>query len=198
MCAQLERLALQPQRWGLTGEAEECLRLCVFCLIWWFFWYWLCWRQRGSTAVVGFQLEEESLLRAAHLPDHWDDCLFCTTTADNERLDQKPTDCPRTSCIIYGLLLYLCFVFTQTLGLASAAAHTERRKTSAAVWALCLCRGAGTAGLLNYCARLNRGYSAVDRTIVFNTTMAWALVYYAVLVSAQYSFYCTITVTSFL
>lgn len=30
MCKQLERLALQPQRWGLTGEAEECLRLCVF------------------------------------------------------------------------------------------------------------------------------------------------------------------------
>lgn len=33
MCRQLERLALQPQRWGLTGAAEECLRLCVFCLI---------------------------------------------------------------------------------------------------------------------------------------------------------------------
>lgn len=30
MCERLERLASQPQRWGLTGEAEECLRLCVF------------------------------------------------------------------------------------------------------------------------------------------------------------------------
>lgn len=90
-------------------------------------WYWLCWRQCGSTVVVGLQLEEESLLRA-YLPDHWDDGLFCMTTADNERLDQEPTDCPRTSCIIYSLLLYLCFVCTQTLGLASAtSAHTEQR-----------------------------------------------------------------------
>lgn len=120
MCKQLERIALQPQRWGLTGEAEKCLSLHVFLFDIMVFWYWLCWRQRGSTVVVGLQLEEESLLRAAYLPDHWDDCLFCMTTADNSRLDQEPTDCPRTSCIIYSLLLYLCFVFTQTLGLASA------------------------------------------------------------------------------
>lgn len=60
MCKQLERLALKPQRWGLTGKAEECLRLCVFCLIWWFFgidcvegsvevqWLWAySWRRRA-------------------------------------------------------------------------------------------------------------------------------------------------------
>lgn len=116
MCERLERLASQPQRWGLTGEAEECLRLCVFLFDTmeggiFFFWYRLCWRRCGSTVVAGLQLEEESLLRAAHLPDHRDDCLFCMTTADNERLDQEPTDCPRTSCIIYGLLLCLCFCF---------------------------------------------------------------------------------------
>lgn len=120
MFKQLERLALQPQRWGLTGEAEECLGLCVFCLIWCFFWYWLRWRRCGSTVVAGFQLEEESPLRAARLPDHWDDCLFWMTTADNERPDQEPTDCPRTSCIIYSPLLHLGFVFAQTLGLAFA------------------------------------------------------------------------------
>lgn len=39
MFKRLERLALQPQRWGLTGEAEECLGLCVFCLIRCFFFF---------------------------------------------------------------------------------------------------------------------------------------------------------------
>lgn len=142
MFKQLERLALQPQRWGLTGEAEESLSLCVFCLIWCFFWYWLRWRRCGSTVVAGLQLEEESPLRAARLPDHWDDCLFWMTTADNERPDQEPTDCPRTSCIIYSPLLHLCFVFTQTLGLAFAAAsaHTEQSKSTAAVWSVHLQR----------------------------------------------------------
>lgn len=144
MCKKLERLALQPQRWGLTGKAEECLRLCfLFDMV--VFWYWLCWRQCGSTVVVGLQLEEESLLRAAYLPDHWDDGLFSMTTADNERLDQEPTDCPRTSCIIYSLLLYLCFVFTQTLGHTSAGlcyiSPHWAEQTSAAVWSLCICRG---------------------------------------------------------
>lgn len=102
--------------WGGRGVAQTVCFLFDMVV----FWYWLCWRQCGSTVVVGLQLEEESLLRAAYLPDHWDDGLFCMTTADNERLDQEPTDCPRTSCIIYSLLLYLCFVFTQTLGHASA------------------------------------------------------------------------------
>lgn len=93
--------------WGGRGVSQTVCFLFDMMV----FWYWLCWRQCGSTVVVGLQLEEESLLRAAYLPDHWDDCLFCMTTADNERLDQEPTDCPRTSCIIYSLLLYLCFVF---------------------------------------------------------------------------------------
>jgi len=109
MCKQLERLALQPQRWGLTGEAGVSQTVCfLFDML--VFWYWSCWRQCGSTVVVGFQLEEESPLRVAYLPDHWDDGLFCMTTTDNERLDQEPTDCPRTSCIIQlATLSLLCF-----------------------------------------------------------------------------------------
>lgn len=138
MCRQLERLASQPQRWGLTGEAEWVSQAVCFLFDMMVFWYWLCWRQCGSTVVAGLQLEEESLLRAAHLPDHWDDCLFCMTTADNERLDREPTDCPRTSCIIYGLLLYLCFVFAQTLGLASAGLCYHQPTLSRANLCSCL------------------------------------------------------------
>lgn len=148
MFKQLERLALQPQRWGLTGEAEECLGLCVFRLIWCFFllfWYWLRWRRCGTTVVAGLQLEEESPLRAARLPDHWDDCLFWMTTADNERPDQEPTDCPRTSCIIYSPLVHRGFVFHINPGPrlclgAAASAHTEQSKSTAAVWSVHLQR----------------------------------------------------------
>lgn len=144
--------------WGGRGVSQT-VRFLFDMMV---FWYWLCWRQCGSTVVVGLQLEEESLLRAAYLPDHWDDCLFCMTTADNERLDQEPTDCPRTSCIIYSLLHYLCFVFTQTLGLASAGLRYISphwaEQTSAAVWSRCICRGVGMAEFLHYCTSLNHGF----------------------------------------
>lgn len=106
----------------------------------------------GSVEVLwlwAYSWRRRALVRAAFLPDHWDDGLLCMTTADNERLDQEPTDCPRTSCIIYSLLLYLGFVFTQTLGHASAglcciSPHWAER-TSATVWSLCICRGVDTA-----------------------------------------------------
>lgn len=92
--------------------------------------------------VAGLQLEEESPLRAARLPDHRDDCLFWTTPADNERPDQEPTDRPRTSCIIYspllhlGFLLFYSFLFfffpAQTLGLAFCRAPLHRPTLSRA------------------------------------------------------------------
>lgn len=157
MFKQLERLALQPQRWGLTGEAEECLGLCVFCLIWCsflFFWYWLRWRRCGTTVVAGLQLEEESPLRAARLPDHWDDCLFWMTTADNERPDQEPTDCPRTSCIIYSPLVHRGFVFHTNHGprLCRAPLHrpTLSRPNPLQLSDLCICRGGEFLQLLDF------------------------------------------------
>lgn len=93
-------------------------------------------------------------------PVRWLSILY--DYSDNERLDREPTDSPRTSCIIYSLILYLCFVFTQTLGLASAGfcyiSPHWAEQISAAVWSLCICRGVGTAEFLYYCTSLNHGF----------------------------------------
>lgn len=154
MWRQLERLASQPQRWGLT---EERLGLRVF--VWYdvFFIYFLL-----SIVLKALRQYSGCGLTAGGgggEPDHRDDCLFCMTTADNERLDQESTELPKD--IMYYIRLTgaprLCF-------------HTNLRPCcisphwAAAVWSGTVCRGV-LLKWLSFITLLVCSYQELDVTV---------------------------------
>lgn len=113
MCRLHERLALQPDM-GVNCGVRRVYQCC--CLIW--FWYWLCWRQCGSTVSCGLTAGGGVSVSL------WPLRRLSSSVGLEQimRVYTRSLHCPRTSCFIYSMMLSalpLGFVFSQTLSLAS-------------------------------------------------------------------------------